>query len=116
MDIYREINNNKFFDKNKHDIIWKHIYSTTDLSIDDLGLEDEIMYDSDREEYYPFTNVSLRVLKYSVESINRSMEYHSHYPTSYRDSDWLEKMKNARDVFKKEVDEQDDDTYYLLAY
>lgn len=116
MDIYREINNNNFYNKSKSDIIWKHIYSTTDLSLDDLGLEDEIMYDEEREEYYPLTNISMRGLKYSVERMNSSIEHWSQNPTSYRNADWLERMKKARNAFQKEVDEQDDNTYYLLVY
>lgn len=116
MRIYREINNNNLCNGNKFDIIWKHIYSTTDLSLDDLGLEDEIMYDEDREEYYPLTVLTLRALKYSVERINNLIEYWSQNPTQYRNADCVERMKKARKAFQKEVDEQDDNTYYLLEY
>lgn len=113
MDIYREINNNDFL--NKNDIILKHIYHTASLSIDDLSLEDALMYDEDREEYYSMCTISLRDLQRSVENMNSSIEYWSERQSEYRNSEWIDKMKEARDVFQKELDEQED-TFYIVRF
>lgn len=113
MDIYREINNNDFL--NKNDIILKHIYHNGSLSIDELSLEDALMYDEEREEYYAMCTISLRDLQRSVENMNSSIEYWSEHPDDYRNGAWIERMKEARDIFKKELDEQED-TFYIVRF
>lgn len=113
MDIYREINNNEWFNQKKNDIILKHVLNSGNLSIEDLELGNAIQYDVEQEEYYPMSYTSRTSLERVVNSISSQLDYYSTH-TCGRTTGFLAELKNARDILKDEIDKAEDRTYYVI--